>query len=86
FALNAAVLLFGLPMPEEAWRKLEMRGWRRRILRRLWPGESPLQSLESRPRMVRYAFSALTTSPRGFLGATNRFGRVRPVSPKPPPT
>lgn len=78
FALEAAVLLFGLPVPEEARRKLALRGWRRRIVSRLWPGESPLQSLETRPPVVRYAFSALTTSwPGGFIGAMSRFGPER---------
>ena len=80
FALEAAHLLFGLEVPAEVRRGLGLRGWRRGLIRRLWPGDSPFRSLETRPKLVRYGFSALTTSwPGGFVGAMRRYGpRVSP--------
>jgi hypothetical protein len=80
FALVVANRLFEMPVPKETFRALAPRGWRKRALSLLWPGDSPLQPLESLPRTHRLLFSALTTSwPGGFLGATRRFGRIRPV-------
>ncbi len=90
FALEAATLLFRLPVPPEALERLRLRGWRREVTRRLWPGASPLESLEKRSRAARYLFSAATTAPGGFAGALVRFRRTRRVederrSPEPRP-
>lgn len=80
FALEAAEILFSLPVPDSVRKQLLLRGWRQHAMSRVWPGESALQSLEARPQWVRYSFSAITTSwPWGFVGATRRFKSIRPV-------
>jgi hypothetical protein len=80
FAMEAAYRTFSLAAPEKALRETAPSGLRRMVLARFWPGDDPLQPIESRSKAGRYLFSAFTTSwPSGFFGSLVRYKKIRPL-------